>query len=145
MRIGPAVLVVANFVLTGAGLLLPFAAGGADSSAPWAGEVLRFNLAGWGLASLLMLSACVLGVFMHVRGHGGVLAAASIASLVLPAATSAAYLWYLRDVAEGTIGGAVAFQLVLLSGGLAVIALLEVALFVFFRMVRPVRRLSVCD
>ena len=119
MRIGLAVLVVANFVITGAGLLLPFAAGGADSSAPWAGEVLRFNLAGWGLASLLMLSACVLGVFMHVRGRSGILAAASIASLVLPAATSAAYLWYLRDVAEGTIGGAVAFQLVLLSGGLA--------------------------
>jgi len=141
MRIGLAVLVVANFVLAGAGLLLPFAAAGNDSSAPWAGEVFRFNLAGWGVASLLMLSAYVLGVFMHVRGRSGVLAAASIASLVLPAATSAAYLWYLRDVAEGTIGGAVAFQLVLLSGGLAVLALLEAVLFVFLRAVRPVRHL----
>ena len=142
MRIGLAVLVVANFVLAGAGLLLPFAAAGNDSSAPWAGEVLRFNFAGLALASLLMLSAYVLGVFMHVRGRSGVLAAASITSLVLPAATSAAYLWYLRDVAEGTIGGAVAFQLVLLSGGLAVLALLEAVLFVFLRAVRPVRHLS---
>jgi hypothetical protein len=141
MRVGLAVLVVANFVLAGTGLLLPFAAAESDSSAPWAGEVFRFNLASWGAASFLMLSAYVFGAFMHARGRSGVLAAASIGSLVLPAATSAAYLWYLRNVAEGTIGGAVGFQLVLLSAGLAVLALLEAVLLVFLRAMWPARHL----
>ena len=131
MRAAAVVLVVANFVLTGAGLLLPFAAAENDSAAPWADEVFRFNLACFAGASLLMLATYIFGAFRYLRGHPAFLIVASIVGLGVPAGSSVAYLWYLFNVADATISGPVGFWLVLLTGGLVALAMLETAVLLF--------------
>ncbi|OGO50025.1 MAG: hypothetical protein A2148_02940 [Chloroflexi bacterium RBG_16_68_14] len=131
MRFAIAVFIVMNFVLTGAGLLLPFAAAENDSAAPWADEVFRFNLACFAGASFLMLATYIFGAFRYLRGHPAFLIVASIVGLGVPAGSSFAYLWYLFNVADATISGPVWLWLVLLTGGLVALAMIETAVLLF--------------
>lgn len=59
-----------------------------------------------------------------------------MASLLLPLVVSMAYLWYLRDVADGTISGPAGFWLVVLTAMLAGLAGLEAAIVLASRGVR---------
>ena len=61
---------------------------------------------------------------------------------MLPALLSFSYRWYLFEVAEGTIGGAVAFQLAAFSLALALLGMAEAAIALGPRLTKAILRHS---
>jgi hypothetical protein len=121
-------LILANFGLAFLGLFVPLLAIRHDEAAPWTSEVQTFVLSLSAAFIAFTLVSAFVALRQYLHGNRGYLLGVSIVALAGPAAVARSYLWYLRNVADGTIGGPVA----LWAGGIliviAFVGLAEVAI-----------------
>ena len=122
------------------GLIAPLLAVEQDGSAPWADEVRTFVIAVAAALVAATVLAALFGLRYYLRGRREYLFGVSIGVLMLPALLSISYRWYLFEVAEGTIGGAVGFWIAAFSLALALLAMAEDALALGPRLKKTILR-----